>query len=441
MYRQLLVLLIMFAPFLTRAQLDRVSRNVSNRAVSKVSRKAESQIDKTIDKVISGKEENKGKTVKKTEAPQQNPPQSNADITTPNVVAPAGDTAHLAYVQFDFVPGEKIIYSNDFSSDPPGEMPVGWNSNGTAAVITMDGLKGNWAQLQQNSVYLTDNKDALTENFTVEFDLFLRRLNPKAPFPVLSFGVIASGDYAPSANELLKGYYNSFATELKIQPYDNKGSYLQYNSWAERRKYLTTDIKKYGELEMNFNKVIHVSMQVQKERIRIWFNETKLYDLPKAIAADAVINQLYFDVKRYGGPDAEVGYTIGNIRIAKGLTDTRHKLVDEGKFSTAGIMFDSNSDCIKPESYGLLREIAGLLNQYPAMKVKITGHTDNDGTDISNLELSKKRAMAVKESLALHFSVEKARLETEGKGEAEPVADNTSKSGKAQNRRVEFVKI
>jgi outer membrane protein OmpA-like peptidoglycan-associated protein len=88
-----------------------------------------------------------------------------------------------------------------------------------------------------------------------------------------------------------------------------------------------------------------------------------------------------------------------------------------------------------------LKELADVLTKYADIKIKIVGHTDSDGTDAANLELSKKRAAAVKEALAKDFSIDAARMETDGKGESESVGDNKTKEGKAQNRRVEFIKL
>src|SRR5687767_14368356 len=231
-----------------------------------------------------------------------------------------------SYAKYDFIPGEQIIYTNDFATDNMGELPSGWNSNGSAAVVTLDALTGNWVQLYQNAAYLTDNKASFTENYTIEFDLVLRRSNPKAAFPQLVWGILSSGNLTSTHNELLKNYTNTFATEMKLQPYDNSGSYLHLETFGNRKSYCKTDIQKPGTLLQQYNKPIHVAMQVQKERLRIWFNEKKLYDLPKAITTGVSINQLYFNVKRYGGPEQEVGYAISNIKIAKGLADTRHKL-------------------------------------------------------------------------------------------------------------------
>ncbi len=88
----------------------------------------------------------------------------------------------------------------------------------------------------------------------------------------------------------------------------------------------------------------------------------------------------------------------------------RNKLLTEGKFTTTGILFDVNSDRIKPESYGVLKEIAAVLKNNPALKVKITGHTDSDGEAAYNLTLSKQRATAVKTALSSEFGIDAGEI-------------------------------
>jgi len=99
------------------------------------------------------------------------------------------------------------------------------------------------------------------------------------------------------------------------------------------------------------------------------------------------------------------------------------------------------SATVRPESYSVLKEIAGLMKEYGDMKIKIIGHTSSDGNPAANVELSKQRAAAVKEVLVKEFSVDAARIQTDGKGQTQPVADNKTKEGKAENRRVEFIKL
>ncbi|MEO5996639.1 MAG: OmpA family protein [Chitinophagaceae bacterium] len=153
------------------------------------------------------------------------------------------------------------------------------------------------------------------------------------------------------------------------------------------------------------------------------------------------MNQVFFKMEGSSYNEDEIGLYVSSIKIATGLPDTRHKLVEDVKFSTTGILFDVNTATIKPESAGVLKEIAGVLKSNEGLKVKIIGHTDSDGTDNANLDLSKKRAEAVKASLVKDLDVEASIMETDGKGEGSPIGDNKTKEGKAQNRRVEFVKL
>jgi outer membrane protein OmpA-like peptidoglycan-associated protein len=95
---------------------------------------------------------------------------------------------------------------------------------------------------------------------------------------------------------------------------------------------------------------------------------------------------------------------------------------------------------LKPESNGVLKEVADVLKKFTDIKVMIVGHTDSDGSDAANLELSKKRAEAVKQALVNEFGIDASRTSSDGKGEKEPMEDNKTKQGKAQNRRVEFIK-
>jgi len=82
-----------------------------------------------------------------------------------------------------------------------------------------------------------------------------------------------------------------------------------------------------------------------------------------------------------------------------------------------------------------------VLNENPDVRIRIDGHTDSDGDDAKNLDLSKRRAASVKNMLVSDFSVAAARIETNGLGETKPVAQNSTSEGKAQNRRVEFIKL
>jgi len=120
-------------------------------------------------------------------------------------------------------------------------------------------------------------------------------------------------------------------------------------------------------------------------------------------------------------------------KIEQDLLKNKHAVV-------YGIYFDYNSDKIKPESEPVLREIAEALENNPDWELTVDGHTDNIGGDAYNLELSKRRAAAVKQALAARFGVNPGRLVTSGYGESRPVDRNDTLEGRAKNRRVELTR-
>ncbi|WP_462267253.1 OmpA family protein [Mucilaginibacter sp.] len=103
----------------------------------------------------------------------------------------------------------------------------------------------------------------------------------------------------------------------------------------------------------------------------------------------------------------------------------------------SGILFDVDQTALKPAAKSNLQNLANSLNNNPQTTILIVGHTDNTGTATHNQDLSVRRAQAVKSYLT-GYNVNGSRLTTEGKGLTEPIADNTTETGRAQNRRVEI---
>ena len=132
---------------------------------------------------------------------------------------------------------------------------------------------------------------------------------------------------------------------------------------------------------------------------------------------------------------------IGAIRIAGGGRDLYDRLAEQGRVATQGIYFDVNSATIRPESDTTLEEIGMMLQDHPDLRISIEGHTDTDGDDASNLDLSERRAASVKDYLIANYDIDASRLQSAGLGETVPVADNDTPEGKQQNRRVELVKL
>jgi outer membrane protein OmpA-like peptidoglycan-associated protein len=101
------------------------------------------------------------------------------------------------------------------------------------------------------------------------------------------------------------------------------------------------------------------------------------------------------------------------------------------------ITFDTNQSDIRPDFYGVLTSVSLVLKEYEKTIVQVAGHTDNTGSDAYNQTLSEKRAQAVGSYLGAQ-GVQQVRLLVVGFGETHPVADNSTDSGRAQNRRVEI---
>ena len=183
-------------------------------------------------------------------------------------------------------------------------------------------------------------------------------------------------------------------------------------------------------------KINHVIIWVQNRRLRIYHQGAKVLDMPTNIHAGTKFNRLRFS----GWGNQSIPY-ITNLKITTAAPDTRSKLLTEGKLVSYGIYFDVNKDVVKPESYGTLNDIAKVLKENPTVNIKIIGHTDSDGNDVANLDLSKHRATSVKNTLVSQFGIDGNRIQTDGKGETESITPNTTSEGKAKNRRVEFIKL
>lgn len=137
-------------------------------------------------------------------------------------------------------------------------------------------------------------------------------------------------------------------------------------------------------------------------------------------------------------------YLIDEKAMAQQIEVSASEMADalkrDGKIALRGILFDTGKDTLKPESDPVLAEIVTLLKGDAGLKVSIDGHTDDVGNAKANLALSRKRSESVKKFL-VGKGVDAARLKTNGFGDTKPVGPNTTEEGKAQNRRVELVKL
>ena len=405
------------------------SSQILDRIKNKVKQKGDQKVDETVDK---GLDKAEGKN--KKENNEVNVKSENEEVT-----ARTESKGLKSYSKYDFVPGDKIVYSEDFSQDVIGEFPVKWNTNGSGEVVTLEGLPGKWLKITEGTKYESPYNIKFPESYTIEFDLLAEFKNDQAvPFIKLQLESdkfqtdplpqIAEISLAPNGGIHVDGSNDGIYFESR----NGKGYPV-----TEGKKQLYSTFSNYNQK----NTPVHIALWVQKQRIRVWINQDKMYDLPKGLAENMELKKLAFQTTSYGGPQTNYGYFISNIKIATAPPDTRNKLITEGSWSTTGILFDVNSDKIQLPSYGTLKEIATVLSENANVKVKIIGHTDADGDDAKNLDLSKRRATAVKNALSKEFNIDPSRLDADGMGETKPVGDNKTPEGKAQNRRVEFVKL
>jgi len=136
-----------------------------------------------------------------------------------------------------------------------------------------------------------------------------------------------------------------------------------------------------------------------------------------------------------GGPGGGGGGAGGG-----GSSQIERELAESGKADVYSIYFTFNSDVLRPESEPTLKEIADVLKKHSDWKLGVNGHTDGIGSDDYNLDLSKRRAAAVRAALVTRYGIAGTRMTTAGYGKTQPKDTNATLEGRAKNRRVELVK-
>jgi OOP family OmpA-OmpF porin len=411
-----------------------VNRKINNKVNQRLNQRADQAIDKGLDAVEDGIKNDSKKTDNKDQAKENQNNQGNKSTGTDNQTqtdksGSQEQTQLASYSKYDFVPGEKVIFFEDFSQDAVGDFPALWNTNGSAEVVTTNLFPGNWMRFIGRESVWTDGLLKLPENYTIEFDIIPIKGEEGDGMAGYSFRLMQcinakSWDGGSIPGKAGYSFFVEYFGRPGYRTYINgsEGEGLGLNGYKEGEEYKEKENQKY-----------HIAVWVQKSRVRLYQDQNKLFDLPKAFPVSSVkMDRLRFE----GG-----ALMVSNIRIAVGAPDMRSKLITEGKLVSYGIYFDVNKDVVKPESYGTLKGIADVLKENPDVRVKIVGYTDSDGADAANLDLSKRRGAAVKNELVKSFGIDASRLESDGAGETKPVAPNDTPANKALNRRVEFIKL
>lgn len=406
------------------AALGSVQAQVSNPgdvAKDGATNHANGDINSTVDNSLNKTESAiKGlfKKKKKTDNSQQtnnNSSKSNNQSAQNN----SNDNVPVAgigvYQNYDFVAGDKIIFNDDFTADQDGEFPAHWElAKGQAIMNTQKGKKA-FLLTDGNYVYVSPRMKTnsyLGNEFTLEYDNYFE----SGAYPTHVFFFLPNG--------------NDFSAYIAVSPSEASFTNSISGSSVDLNGSLPSAIS--GN---NFeNKWHHIAIGYKNKQIKVYVDQYRVLTVPDSKIAPGSI--------KFGGignVDDPLMFT--NVKLAQGGSQNMiGNILTNGKFITHGITFDIDKATIKPESMGVLNEVAKFLQSNPSIKMEIDGHTDNSGTAPHNLTLSQQRADAVKAQLE-SMGVDESRFTTKGFGDTKPIADNTTPEGKANNRRVEFVKI
>lgn len=319
-----------------------------------------------------------------------------------------------AWANYDFVPGERILFYDDFSHDRVGDFPR-----------RLTFVRGNWDVVEwqrrpllrntgpRHSAVVIPLPEELPDRFTIEIEAFL----PDVTYMAILATTSPAGDNWVS---LPANYF-----QIGAGPGTGVSAYS------------SSAVKSMNETKELSERLMPVRIMVDGQFAKVYVGERRVANVPNAefVRSDG----LYIENNYLASEETPLYF--GSIRVAAGGADLYDVLDRDGRVATQGILFASGSDRIRPESTPTLNEIGKLLRDHPKLRIAIEGHTDSDGEDADNQDLSERRAAAVKSFLVQELDVDADRLQTAGFGETRPVADNTTPEGKQQNRRVELVRL
>ncbi len=412
--------------------LDKLKKKIQKEAEKRV----EKNVDKGIDKAFDKAEEEAAKAVTSDGEKSQEAASEKTNTQKSGKVKVAAETAteqegavpqeakqlNVVWNKFDFVPGDIVIFEDDLKDEQNGEFPSKWDlAKGTIENANVDGENvimfkecninggGGIVPLIKNS-----NEDYLPDEFTIEFDAYYEK-------------------YGHTYRILLADAKNQKRLDKEM---DFINKYIRFNQNSADGKNISTSFYPgFTSADTKNNPGWrHISISFNKRALKAYIDDARVLNVP-----NLGYNPTGITLGFHNTSGKIAGY-VKNFRLAKGAVPLYDKFMTDGKIVTTGIKFDVNKSTIKPESMGVINSIVKLLNEKPELKFSVEGHTDSDGEDKSNQTLSEARAKAVMNKM-IELGIDSSRLKSKGFGESKPVADNNTPEGKANNRRVEFVKF
>jgi OOP family OmpA-OmpF porin len=387
------------------AQLGGLKRRVKQKVENKAAEKAEEAIDKAA-------EGDQAETAESTKTEQQ---PATGDGATSEKASVGGESAQKpgegVWIKYDFVPGDRVIFFDDLTRDEVGNFPQRLElTQGNMEVAEWKGAR--WLRGTTYCDFLIPLPEVLPDRFTLEFDFY-------APYEwseVEVTCVMPDGQDSEAAYD--EAYFSTWTSSAGI------------------RKSLNHSVVSVTDLAKEVRKgIMHCQVMADGKYVKVYVNGARVSNFPNTKFGRS--NKIRF----YVSADAEKPAMFANFRVAASGKKIYDALMANGRVATQGILFDSGSDRIRPESTPTLKEIGQMLKDHADLKLLIEGHTDNTGDKTSNQTLSEKRADAVRTSLMNQFGVDGTRLQAKGFGDSKPVSSNDSAEGRQNNRRVELVKI
>ncbi|HEY0241358.1 MAG TPA: OmpA family protein [Gemmatimonadaceae bacterium] len=330
--------------------------------------------------------------------------------TATAAAAPA--PAAALWVNYDFVPGERVIYFADFTDDQVGNFPARLEFvEGNMEVAELGGRRVVRATSQSKlSIPLPE---VLPQRFTIEIDVINRPSLDGADFHLRG----SKGRIDDAKTSII-----SWGSDGASLVGGGGGEVRLSNNEANRTRYR--------------GKAAQVRILGDGKYIKVYLDEKRVANVPNANFERSKVLHLVIDARDEANPAF-----ISRIRVAESRKSLYDDLAANGRVVTQGLLFDTGSDRLRPESQPTLKMIASMIEQHPDLRVRIEGHTDNVGNAAANKALSDRRAAAVKAALVSEYRVSGGRLDAKGFGDTKPIGSNDTAEGRANNRRVELVKM
>lgn len=425
------ILILLLGAFFALSQLNvsaQIKLDVKKKVNKQATQRANQRTDQAIDKGFDKLEEGVGSLFKKKKkedddasgSAEENATPGNSPTLTAEVqpVPEEKPQPQLSWAKYDFVPGTEIIFEDDFRGEQNGEFPSRWDiTKGTIEMAQFgEDMVVYFRKTNSNSpdailpLLKNRSEDYLPEEFTIEFDCYFYDKKVENSTYYLFLYDSKNQMKIMSPSKPIRIVFNKLTYDLKGDSYPDQNELKPIAGWR------------------------HVAISFNKRALKGYLDDTRLVNIPNIEFNPTGI------MLSAGNVSGNVKPFIKNVRIAKGAVPLYDKFLTDGKFVTTGIKFDVNKAIIKPESMGTINYVVKMMTDHPELNFSVEGHTDSDGEDAANQKLSEARSKSVLEAM-VKLGISAERLTSKGHGESNPMAGNDTPEGKAQNRRVEFVKF